>query len=105
MLRVPLQLGGVLKEWVEAPSLEPYRKIDGREIVTAVIGTLERYTLTDAAREDYLASYAVLVTYPDAGHGSLFQFHNAFVRQAMLYRGRGRPPAFALFRPLPTARP
>ena len=26
---VPLQLGGVLKEWVEAPSLEPYRKIDG----------------------------------------------------------------------------
>jgi pimeloyl-ACP methyl ester carboxylesterase len=27
---VPLQLGGVLKEWVEAPSLEPYRKIDGR---------------------------------------------------------------------------
>jgi pimeloyl-ACP methyl ester carboxylesterase len=27
---VPLQLGGVLKEWVEAPSIEPYRKIDGR---------------------------------------------------------------------------
>jgi pimeloyl-ACP methyl ester carboxylesterase len=25
---VPLQLGGVLKEWVEAPSLEPYRKPD-----------------------------------------------------------------------------
>ena len=55
---VPLQLGGVLKEWVEAPSLDPYRKIDGREIVTAAIGTLERYTLTDAAREDYLASFA-----------------------------------------------
>jgi pimeloyl-ACP methyl ester carboxylesterase len=55
---VPLQLGGVLKEWVEAPSLESYRKIDGREIVTAVIGTLERYKLTDAAREDYLASFA-----------------------------------------------
>ena len=54
----PLQLGGVLKEWVEAPSLEPYRKIDGRQIVTAVIATLERYTLTDAAREDYLASFA-----------------------------------------------
>jgi pimeloyl-ACP methyl ester carboxylesterase len=55
---VPLQLGGVLKEWVEAPSLEPYRKIDGREIVTAVIKTLERYRPTDAAREDYLASFA-----------------------------------------------
>jgi pimeloyl-ACP methyl ester carboxylesterase len=55
---VPLQLGGVLKEWVEAPSLDPYRKIDGREIVTAAIATLERYTPTDAAREDYLASFA-----------------------------------------------
>lgn len=55
---VPLQLGGVLKEWVEAPSLEPYRKIDGRQIVTAVIETLEHYRLTDAAREDYLASFA-----------------------------------------------
>ena len=54
----PLQLGGVLKEWVEAPSLEPYRKIDGRQIVTAAMSTLERYTLTDTAREDYLASYA-----------------------------------------------
>jgi pimeloyl-ACP methyl ester carboxylesterase len=54
----PLQLGGVLKERVEAPSLEPYRKIDGRQIVTAAIGTLERYTPTDAAREDFLSSYA-----------------------------------------------
>lgn len=54
---VPLQLGGVLKEWVEAPSLEPYRKIDGREIVTAVMATFERYKPTDAARQDYLASF------------------------------------------------
>jgi len=53
----PLQLGGVLKEWVEAPSLEPYRKIDGRQIVTAAISTLERYRPTDAARQDYLSSY------------------------------------------------
>jgi pimeloyl-ACP methyl ester carboxylesterase len=55
---VPLQLGGELKEWVEAPSLEPYRKIDGRQIVTAVIGTLENYSPSDTAREDYLASFA-----------------------------------------------
>jgi pimeloyl-ACP methyl ester carboxylesterase len=54
----PLQLGGVLQEWVLAPSLEPYRKIDGRQIVAAAVGTLERYKLTDAAREDYLESYA-----------------------------------------------
>ena len=54
---VPLQLGGVLKEWVEAPSLEPYREIDGAQIVTAAIATLEHYRLTTAARQDYLASY------------------------------------------------
>jgi pimeloyl-ACP methyl ester carboxylesterase len=28
---------------------------------------------------------AMLVTYPDAGHGSLFQFHDSFVRQAALF--------------------
>jgi pimeloyl-ACP methyl ester carboxylesterase len=28
---------------------------------------------------------ALLLTYPDAGHGSLFQFHNSFVRQASLF--------------------
>jgi pimeloyl-ACP methyl ester carboxylesterase len=55
---VPLQLGGVLKEWVEAPSIEPYRKIDGRQIVTAAIGTLERYKPTETARHDYLESFA-----------------------------------------------
>lgn len=54
----PLQLGGVLKEWVEAPDLEPYRKVDGREVVKAAIGTLERYHPTEVAREDYLSSYA-----------------------------------------------
>jgi pimeloyl-ACP methyl ester carboxylesterase len=53
----PLQLGSVLKEWVEAPSLEPYRKIDGRQIVSAAIGNLERYKPTEAARLDYLSAY------------------------------------------------
>lgn len=55
---VPLQLGGVLRDWVEAPSIEPYRRIDGRQVVTAAMTSLERYTPTDAARADYLESYA-----------------------------------------------
>jgi hypothetical protein len=25
------------------------------------------------------------MTYPDAGHGSLFQFHDSFVRQASMF--------------------
>ncbi|PYP66233.1 MAG: alpha/beta hydrolase, partial [Gemmatimonadetes bacterium] len=28
---------------------------------------------------------AMLLTYPDAGHGSLSQFHHSFVRQASLF--------------------
>ena len=28
---------------------------------------------------------AFLFTYPDSGHGSLFQFHNSFVRLASLF--------------------
>jgi len=30
----PLQLGGVLKDWVEAPDLEGYRTTDPRQIVS-----------------------------------------------------------------------
>ena len=54
---VPIQLGGELREWVFAPDLEPYRRLGGRQIVEHVIRTLERYKITDAARQDYLASF------------------------------------------------
>ena len=55
---VPLQLCGPLQEWLDAPSIEPYRKIDGRQVVTAAMKNVERYVLSEAAREDYLVSYA-----------------------------------------------
>jgi pimeloyl-ACP methyl ester carboxylesterase len=54
---VPIQLGDPLREWVFAPDLDPYRRIGGRPIVERALETLERYTPSDAAREDYLASY------------------------------------------------
>jgi pimeloyl-ACP methyl ester carboxylesterase len=54
---VPLQLGEPLLGWVNATDLEPYRKIGGRPIVERAIRTLERYELSETAREDYLASY------------------------------------------------
>jgi pimeloyl-ACP methyl ester carboxylesterase len=53
----PLQLRWVLKEWVEAPDLEPYRRADPREIVAGALTAIERYALPDAVREDYLSSY------------------------------------------------
>ena len=54
---VPIQLGDPLREWVFASDLEPYRRIGGRAIVERALSTLERYQVSDAARDDYLASY------------------------------------------------
>jgi pimeloyl-ACP methyl ester carboxylesterase len=34
---------------------------------------------------------AVLVTYPDSGHGSLFQFHNSFARQVAAFLASDSP--------------
>lgn len=34
---------------------------------------------------------AVLLTYPDAGHGSLFQWHDSFTRQAKAFLASGSP--------------
>jgi pimeloyl-ACP methyl ester carboxylesterase len=54
----PLQLGGVLKDWVEAPDLEGYRSMDPRQIVSAALtADIERYALPDHVREDYLSAY------------------------------------------------
>jgi pimeloyl-ACP methyl ester carboxylesterase len=53
----PLQLGGVLKDWVEAPDLEAYRHVDPRQIVGAALTDIQRYALLDFVREDYLSSY------------------------------------------------
>ncbi len=53
----PLQLGGVLKEWVEAPNLDAYRTMDPTTPVVNAMASLERYVLSDAARQDYLAAY------------------------------------------------
>jgi pimeloyl-ACP methyl ester carboxylesterase len=54
----PLQLGGALNEWVQAPDLEQYRRADPRHIVNgALTADIERYALPDYVREDYLSSY------------------------------------------------
>jgi pimeloyl-ACP methyl ester carboxylesterase len=53
----PLQLGGPLKDWIEAPDLDAYRSADPRLMVTAALGGIERYPLPSAVREDYLSSY------------------------------------------------
>jgi pimeloyl-ACP methyl ester carboxylesterase len=53
----PLRLGGLLKDWVEAPDVERYRRGDPPQIVAGVLACIDRYALLDFVREDYLASY------------------------------------------------
>src|SRR6202022_2626280 len=53
----PLQLGGVLRDWVEAPDLEGYRRADPRQIVAGALTDIERYELPQFVRDDYLSSY------------------------------------------------
>jgi len=53
----PLELGGVLRDWVEAPDLDGYRSADPREVVAGALTDIERYALPDDVRQDYLSSY------------------------------------------------
>jgi pimeloyl-ACP methyl ester carboxylesterase len=54
---VPLQLGSLLKDWVEASDLHGFRAADPRQIVASALTGIERYVLPDPVREDYLSSY------------------------------------------------
>ena len=53
----PLQLGGILKDWIEAPDLDAYRNADPRQIVARALTDIHQYALPDFVREDYLSSY------------------------------------------------
>ncbi|MGO9156270.1 alpha/beta fold hydrolase [Mycobacterium sp.] len=54
---VPLEVTGVLKDWVEATDLEPYRQMGGRKIVEIALGTIEGYVPSAEIREDYMSGY------------------------------------------------
>ena len=68
---VPLDVTGPLKEIIEAPDLSGFRGVDGRDIVAGALEGIERHTLPEAVREDYLTSYA----------GERFVESAAYVRQ------------------------
>jgi pimeloyl-ACP methyl ester carboxylesterase len=54
---VPLELTGVLKDWVEATDLEPYRQLGGRKVVELALSTIDGYVPSDNIREDYMSGY------------------------------------------------
>jgi pimeloyl-ACP methyl ester carboxylesterase len=54
---VPLQLGATLRDWVEAPDLDEFRRFDPPRLVAAALSGISSYELPDHVREDYLSSY------------------------------------------------
>ena len=54
---VPLQLGGMLKDWVEAPAPDEFRRANPRQLVAAALSGISRYALPDFVRDDYLRAY------------------------------------------------
>ena len=54
----PLRVDGVLKDLVDAPSLDPLRQIDPADVVHQVAGAIRGYAMPDFVLDDYLASYA-----------------------------------------------
>jgi pimeloyl-ACP methyl ester carboxylesterase len=51
---VPLALGGLLKDWVEAEDDDEFRHSDPRLLAASALAGLERYVLPDSVRQDYL---------------------------------------------------
>ncbi len=54
---VPLQVGGMVKDIIEAADLDEFRRADPRQLVNAALSGIDRYPLPEAVRDDYLASY------------------------------------------------
>ena len=54
---VPMQVGGMVKEIIEAPDLGGFRRGDPRQLVNAALRGISRYPLPEAVRDDYLAFY------------------------------------------------
>jgi len=51
-------IGGILDDIVNAPSLEPFKNLTGEEFVRGAVENMTKYKLPDLALQDYFASYA-----------------------------------------------
>jgi pimeloyl-ACP methyl ester carboxylesterase len=76
------------RDW-ERPIGERFAELTGIRQPTLVVNGIHDEMIP--VRNSYWLSAnlpnAVLLTYPDSGHGSLFQFHESFTRQAAAFLG------------------
>ena len=54
----PLRVDGVLKDLIDAPSLDAFRQLNPADVIRRVAGAIQNYAMPDFVLDDYLASYA-----------------------------------------------
>lgn len=54
----PLHVEGVLKDFVDAPSIDQFREADPAAIIRGAVGSIRHYDVPDAVRDDYIESYS-----------------------------------------------
>jgi pimeloyl-ACP methyl ester carboxylesterase len=53
----PLTVDGLLKTFIEAGSIEPFRELDPAEVISQSVGSIKGYDVPPIVRADYLESY------------------------------------------------
>jgi pimeloyl-ACP methyl ester carboxylesterase len=54
---VPIQVGGLIKEIIEAPDLDGFRQANSLDVMRTALSDITQYPLPEAVWDDYLASY------------------------------------------------
>lgn len=80
------------REW-EQPAGQRFGDLKGIPQPTLVVNGIhdEMIPVSNSYRLSENLPNAVLLVYPDAGHGSLFQFHESFTRQAEAFLTSSSP--------------
>jgi len=54
----PLQVDGLLKTFIDAGSIEPFKELDPAEVISQSIGAIKNYDVPTIVRDDYTKSYS-----------------------------------------------
>jgi pimeloyl-ACP methyl ester carboxylesterase len=99
----PLHVGGLLKAFVEAPSLDPFAALDPAEVIRGSVAQIKNYDASDLVRDDYIASYAgarfaesiAYVRHYPAGLQALAPLLTSLMTPVQIIVGRDDPYALA----------
>jgi pimeloyl-ACP methyl ester carboxylesterase len=54
----PLQVDGLLKTFIDAGSIEPFKQLDPADVINQSIGAIKNYDVPAIVRDDYVKSYS-----------------------------------------------